>query len=103
MRWLDGITDSMDLSLPLLIATGEAIPLRGRTNKQQIALGGFSLFPGSSRRAAVVRLNWAQVFRFFTPRGSNNPYLATLCTDISYLALFPTLVHPWRCRLILQR
>ena len=44
-----------------------------------------------------------QVFRFFTPRGSNNPYLATLCTDISYLALFPTLVHPWRCRLILQR
>lgn len=44
-----------------------------------------------------------QVDRFFTPRGSNNPYLATLCTDISYLALIPTPVHPWRCRLILQR
>lgn len=44
-----------------------------------------------------------QVDKFFTPPGSDNPYLATLCTDTSYLALIPTLVHSWRCCLILQR
>ena len=57
-----------------MLSPSHGMFIRRRTNKQQIALGGFSLVPGSSRRAAVVWLNWGfglfnAVFKVF----SKNP------------------------------